>query len=185
MTDHLHATTQQLIREIERKDRRFRFAQSIFMTLLILGFIAGGWFAARAFNEEQRQREQDNAAVITAINQKLDEQSKQLQCIVEFFTIEDRDNRVITSVSDCFSTERTSLSNPQEGEQSPNFTQGPSGPALVINPQQPGPGLEPGPPAAQPTPQPEPEPEEPTERPPVEVLGIPVCVPLTGVCLRQ
>ena len=61
MTDEQKQTHYDLLHKIERNDRRFRLAQSIFMTLLILGFIAGGYFAAQAFQSQQFQREQENA----------------------------------------------------------------------------------------------------------------------------
>lgn len=174
-----HETTQQLIRDIESKDRRFRLAQSVFMVLLLFGFIAGGWFAAQAYQNEQVQRDAANKAVIDAINGKLDDQSKQLQCIVRFFTIDstERDKSSIRSVDDCFTTDRTSA-RPQEGEQSSNFTPGSQEP-LVYNPQSRPQGLQPVGPTPRPQPEPTPKPSD-----PVKILGIPVCVPLTDLCLR-
>lgn len=189
MSHELHGATQRLIQDIERKDRRFRIAQTVFMVLLIGGFVAGGFLANQAYQSAQAQRDRDNAAVIQAVNDKLDRQSEQLRCIVEFFTIEDRANLVITSVEDCFDVNRTSQDDSDdsafsaEGEQSPNFTPGPTGPQQTIDPQ--SPGLSPVGPTPQQPSEPTPEPEPPAEDPPVEVLGIPVCVPLTGVCLRQ
>lgn len=39
MTEDLHKSTQDLIGQIERKDRRFRFAQSVFMISTLIALI--------------------------------------------------------------------------------------------------------------------------------------------------
>lgn len=185
MTEHLHASTQQLIREIERKDRRFRLAQSVFMVLLMFGFIAGGYFAVQAYQNEQIARDAANKAVVDAINEKLGDQSKQLQCIVRFFTIDstEREKSSIRSVDDCFTTDQTSATNPPltvEGGQSPNFS---SGPVVGSNPQSSPGNSGSRPPQAQNPPQT--PPEQPEEHPPVRILGVPVCVPFVGICVRE
>lgn len=191
MTHDLHASTQQLIRDIERKDRRFRLAQSVFMVLLMLGFIAGGYFAAQAYQAEQKARDAANKAVVDAINEKLEGQSKQLQCIVRFFTIDstERETSSIRSVDDCFTTDVTSQADPPltvEGGQASNFSLGPVAqappePDISTPPQQPGRPADPGRPPQTPA---EP-PQAPDEHPPVEVLGVPLCVPFVGICVRE
>lgn len=107
--------TVDLIREIESKDRRFRRTLGVFMTLVVIGAIIGGYMAAQAYQERQAQAERERSEVLKLIDQKLQAISDQNKCIVEFFTQPDRDNLVIESADNCFQTDEVAGEEPAAG----------------------------------------------------------------------
>lgn len=88
MTEDLHAATQQMLDEIQKKDRRFRTAQAIFMFLVVVGLAAALIFEAILLTQVKNQ-----ATEIQKNTQaQLDKQSHYIECIAKFFASKDRQN---------------------------------------------------------------------------------------------
>ena len=187
------AGTRALVTEVERKDRRFRTAQAIFLSLIFCILIGVVYVQLRTLAGVQEQLKQQ--AVLLEEQKKNTEDlkdtsakvSRQLDCIAEFFATRDRSDAHITNLDQCtivrpdgtivaptFSQgaapTQTPTTDPQPQTQNSPQPISPDMPGLEpLNPQQPDPII---PPLPAP------------DRPPVEILGIPLCVPFTGVCVR-
>lgn len=189
MTLQEHSSTRELIATIEQKDRRFRTAQAVFMAFLLLSLLAVVFVQLRTLAGVQEQLKQqgvlleaqrENTEDLKSTTAKV---SRQIDCIAEFFTQRDRSTATIKDLEQCvivrpdgtiveptFTRNSQEPANPAAEQPSQAETIDPSSPGLTpLNPQQPAEPAVPGP-----------EPDN----PPVEILGIPLCVPFTGVCVR-
>lgn len=176
-----------LLHKIEKNDRRFRTAQTIFMSIIgmiLVGLVAAQFLVISNFQAQSAERAkglkqlQEDNKTLSEANKHLNEQTNRyVQCIARFFATTDRQTRVLTDLDKC--------SYEQNGQSLPGLditpsssltpaptTQEPTTP-VTISPTTPG--LTPV----------EPEPAEPAEPAPFKVLGIPVCVPFTNVCVRR
>ena len=191
MTLQEHSSTRELIATIEQKDRQFRIAQSIFMAILLLSLLAVVGVQLRTLSGVQEQLRQQGVLLeeqrknTEDIKNTTANVSRQLDCIAQFFAQRDRQDAVITDLEQCVIVNEdgsiielvplrppAAATDPQPApEQSAQAeTIDPDSPGLTpLNPQQPADPTAPGP--------------EPVD-PPVEILGIPACVPFTDICVR-
>lgn len=185
--DHSKAkSTDDLISQIEHKDRVFRLAQTLFMVSTLIALILVISAQQRTLNTVKAQLVEQKATAQAATKQSDEQRDKiirRLDCIVVFFTQPDRTNVTIADIDKCSLNRDANLdqffAQPEStpSEQPPDLAPSTSAPEPGAQPNQPQPvtpetpGLAPG--------VPDPEP-----RPPVEVLGIPICVPFTGICVR-
>ena len=158
MTVELHTTTQRLIAEIERKDRRFRRAQALFMCLVVLALTALVGFGVHTYVTDQ-DRSAERSQAVLALEKHNDEQIAKTNRYIQ------SNGQTVPGVD---LTPLANLSNSNANPGSAGSTEQPNQPSASA-PQE-----EVKAPEAQ---------REP--HPPVRVLGIPVCVPLTDVCARQ
>lgn len=190
MTKIQHATTRDLISKIEAKDRRFRTAWVIFMFIIALALCGVVLFQFRTNAKIDKQLTQlkvlakTQQETIDAVKASGDQRTKQLQtvndhidCIASFFNFRNRAQSVITDLDQCkvesFDGTSTTLptnknAQPQP-QQQPAQTQPQNGGQTPSNSQQPqnqGSDNQP-------------------QKPPVEILGVPVCVPFTSACVRE
>lgn len=185
MVKQKQPTTDELIADLQAKNRNFKVAAIACMGLVAAGLLlltVIGLNTLQRVNTQlaqQRQLLEQQTASTDELkrntNEQLSKVSKQIDCIAQFFTQRNRTNVVITDLEQC------TILNPDG-----SVTQGSSvgGQTTAPNTGNSG-GVSPQPtsnggvaPAAGNQPQ-QPQPE------PVRVLGVPVCVPLTGVCVRQ
>lgn len=184
-------STDDLISQIEHKDRRFRLAQTIFMISTLLALVIVISAQQRTLDGVKDQLAQAKSTAETQAKQSDEQRDKiirRLDCMVVFFTQADRTNLTIENIEKCSLNRDENIdqffkqpeSSPAENP--PNLTPGSSPtPGPTAQPNQPqtinpnSPGLTPFIPQ-QPVPTPDP--------PPFEVLGIPACIPFTGVCVR-
>jgi hypothetical protein len=117
-------------------------------------------------------------------------QTEYIKCIARFFNERNRTNTNISSLDDCTITRADGTVAPPENI--PPDTQATSSTQFIpMAEPQPQPTLTVTPPQQNPTvtvPTPVNPSTPPTtdpERPPAEVFGIPVCLPLTNVCVRR
>lgn len=185
--------TDELIAQIERKDRRFRVAQALFMSATLVALIVVISAQQRTLDSVKAQLvEQKNIA--TAAAQQSDDQRdkiiRRLDCIVVFFTNPDRADLTIDDIDKCTLNRDESV---QQFFQVPESTPSDTPPDLPSSSGGNAPGaqepttpqpINPNSPSLSPL-DPTPPILPPAERPPVEVLGIPVCIPFTNVCIRQ
>lgn len=104
MTKDLHQSTQDLIRDIERKDRRFRIAQAVFMTGVMITLIGVIVAQFSILSTVKQQLEDDKVATELAReqrNQQLESIERRLNCMVVFFSTPDRDNLTIENIQNC------------------------------------------------------------------------------------
>jgi hypothetical protein len=107
MPENMHA----LLRNIERKDRRFRFFQGLFLGAIGLGIVV---LLLLQFNYNARFQAQSaerarGLKTLTADNKRLGEDNKRLseqtnryiQCVARFFATTDRANLVLTNLDKC------------------------------------------------------------------------------------
>ena len=184
MSDDDKQTHYDLLHKIERNDRRFRMAQSIFMTvigLVLVGLIAAQFVVIRNFQDQSGERAkgihtlQDSNRKLLEENKHLSEQTNRyIQCIAQFFATTDRQDRVLADLDACTYMDGgeivPGLTAPQNGS-----TNSPAPTTTQNTPANPGGAGESTTPVT-------PTPAVPD---PVRVFGIPVCVPFTGVCWRQ
>lgn len=181
-----HSTTQELIENIEKKDRRFRTAQAIFMTILFSVLVGIIFFQYRTLQSVQNNLTQQKTIVdtIKKSNQSsLDTINRHLDCIVVYFGQQNRQNLTIQDINKCTlqssNGAQTFFSQPQSSQGlTPSNTATPTTPSTPSSTQSVTPA-----PTTSPTGTPQPTPT-PTPQPPITVLGIPICVPFTGVCVR-
>ena len=110
MSDHL--STQELINRIETKDRRFRVAQSVFLTLLLM-FLSGIVFVQfRTLNTVREQLVSSKATALETSKQS-DEQRdliiRRLDCMVAFLSVEDRTGLTLADIDNCSKAESDNL----------------------------------------------------------------------------
>ena len=119
MSSQQHKTVQELIQQIEKKDRRFRIAQFIFNSLLVLMIVGIGYFIYISYQEEQITRDKSSKEIIQSIENKVEELQDQITCTGIFFEQRETENQSLETSSEC--TDRV------DGEQSLiiNFAPGP------------------------------------------------------------
>lgn len=180
--------TAALVANFETKDRRFRIAQGIFMGIvfIVLAFVV--FFqqvTLVAVREQLRQQgillqqQKDNTDELKKnTEEQLGKVSSQLDCIAQFFANRNRTTAIITDLEQCRivnadgSVLQATPSTPNNSTVTPTPSGSSTSPAVNTptpsNTQQP-PNSSTG------------NPQAPG---PVEILGIPVCVPFTGLCVR-
>lgn len=186
-------TTHDLIRTIESKDRRFRVALAAFMIVVALSLICILYAQFRLINEFRTQAHAQGELILDLQRDSRDANTRaaqQLSCIADFFANTDRVNRIITDLDDCRiePIPQKQSSNDQTAGQTvffPPRAQNPQ-PLTVQNSPAANPIQPAEPPPSGPSPS-SPPPAAPAPDPPkpIEILGIPVCVPLTGVCVTR
>lgn len=181
--------TTALLAAIERKDRRFRLFQTIFMvgTFLALIIIIGA--QQKTLADVQNQQKQAEEIALESAKRSENQQDKiirRLNCMVVFFSETDRQNLSINDIDRCTLNRDENIDQffqqPEStpAEQPPNL-EGSAPTATQENAEAPVPEqARTEPPASQPTVV-EPRPPATIETP---LVDIPLCVPLTGLCIR-
>ena len=174
----------EIVQTIEDKDRKFRVAQAIFigLILVILVLVVAVQFKTLSGVQEQLkqqgillQEQKKNTEQIQATTAEL---SKQLDCIAKFFAQRNRSESSIADLEQC-TIIRPDGSVVQSLMRAPDPAPETPAPATNSQPISPNmPGLTPLIPQQPETPEVPPVPD------PVEILGIPLCVPFTGLCIR-
>lgn len=128
-------TTQQMILEIERKDRRFRIAQTVFMLLVMAAMVGALIFLIQLLDRMEEQLDKQKQT-IQSLEQNSKKQTQHLQCVAEFFTKsgEEREDSRIKTIDDCVlvDNKKRLQSNNETGGQDPtadsneNLTSGPA-----------------------------------------------------------
>lgn len=183
------ASTESLVAAIEHKDRRFRLFQTLFMvgTFVALMVIIGA--QQRTLDGVEEQLRQAETIATEESKQNEAQQNKivrRLNCMVYFFTIPQRQNLTIEHIDECTLNRDNSVDQFFENPEPINTEQPPNLPnsaptATQENDEAPAP--------QQPTTQ-NPNPQTPPseDRSPVTletpIIDIPLCVPLTGLCIR-
>lgn len=187
MVEDEHKSIPELIHSIEKKDKRFRIAQTIFMMAVMIALALSGYFLVTNSNKDRIAREKQTSEIIQRQSQKIDDLSNKLQCLGNFFAQPDRQNLVVKDLNTCF-TERLSdgsslfLSGPvsnntnandntNSGTPQGNASQNQTAPDQPNNNQVPQINTPPDPTTG--------------ERPPKKVLGVPLCIPFTDRCVRD
>lgn len=183
MSDHL--STQELINRIESKDRKFRTAQAIFTLLLFVALVGVIFLQFRTLNNVREQLNTSKAtAAETAKQSDLQREKiiRRLDCMVAFFSQKDRTNLSISNIDKCsldrngnlndfFIVPGGTINAPANGT-TPTTSSQPSQQQSTTAPKTPD------------TSPPVTSPRLIEPRPPVEILGVPICVPFTGICIR-
>ncbi len=190
MAEEMHKTIPELIHSIEKKDRRFRLAQTVFMLAIMAAIGFAVYFIYQGYAKEQQRRIEAVAQINKNIENKIDDANKRLQCVTNFFAQPDRANLILTDPNECF-TQRLDSGDIRKLETNPgpdNSTQNNNTNGITsqegntnnsasdqtFNPNMDG--LE------QVTP-----PDSGSgsgQKPPRKLFGIPVCVPFTDFCAR-
>lgn len=98
------ASTDDLIAQIERKDRRFRLAQTVFMLSTFLALLIVIFIQNQTLHQVQQQlvsakntaaQQDDNA------NKATDKIIRRLDCMTVFFSQKDRTNLTIKDIDEC------------------------------------------------------------------------------------
>lgn len=168
MSEESEQSIQDLIQEIEKKDRRFRLAQFIFNSLLVIMLGVGSYILYEGNQQEQARRDEATASINQSIENKVQELKDQIDCLGQFFQRPDRQNLVVDSKKKCEiskiadadandsnsvgSTDSNKNDNTKQNGSTPNNSQTPQKQPETINPNQPG---------LRPDPEPQPEPEQP------------------------
>lgn len=178
-----HTSTQELISRIESKDRKFRTAQALFMAMLLATLIGIIFVQFRTLDTVHQQLTTSKATAAEATRQGDDQRKtiiRRLDCMTAFFSQPDRQNLTIKDVDKCSISAGGSAEQffaPANGTSTQQNTDGSTTTTTTSTPGNPG-ATNPTPPAPSATPTPAPQPE------PLKVLGVPVCVPFTGACVR-
>lgn len=177
--------THDLLVDIERKDRRFRYTQGLFFFLvaIMLAFLLIFSIMQQLANEKLLSNQ---TQTIHKLSDSTDQQAreindlqKHIDCIVELLRQPNRSTIVITDIQNCKITQFTI-------PQSTPVNNGPQASMTPVAPTKNQSSTQPTPVSSKPaqpstpvnhvptTPQPAPQ--------PLRILGIPVCVPLTKIC---
>lgn len=103
----LPATTQALIQDIERKDRRFRVAQAVFFVLIagLLTVLLVGNYRQGDQNQKVIAGQTKTLKTLTASAKQRTEQigdlQKHIDCIVALFQEPNRASLIITDIENC------------------------------------------------------------------------------------
>lgn len=178
-----HASTQELINKIEKKDKRFRLFQSLFMigTFIALIFIIGA--QQKTLESIQDQVEEQSIANATASKERSEQLAsitRRLDCMVVFFSQPDRDNLTIEDVETCVLNKDQDLNKFFQNDPNNSSENPPNLPGSASTGTQ-----ENGPAQTD-----ESEGQDTSEdSSPVTlhtpIVDIPLCVPLTGLCIRS
>lgn len=124
MTDNLHGVTQELLKDIERKDRRFRFTQTLFFVLLI-GLV--GTVLIVLYQNQNNTLEK--------LNHNAEQRSKQIRslqehidCVVALLQHTNRQQLYISDIENCDikqqKSAQTETANPQPVASNPQNESG-------------------------------------------------------------
>lgn len=145
MSDHL--STQELISDIERNDRRFRM--SVTVLLVIIGLAIGvmlflQYQALERFKSQAARNEAENSALQKTIKEETQKTNRYLQCIAQYFANPDRADTTIKSIDDCTidkttgalvpGLDSTPLASNGSGSDSDFLAPGPAPPGQATNP---------------------------------------------------
>ena len=175
----METASAEIIRKIDRRDSKYRlaFVLLMFFVLAVLSAVAILQFQAL---QEFKQQSSERAAAIEKRQQEdlalAGRTNAYIQCIARFFAERNRTNLTLTDLDNC-SYERSGTPVPGV-DTNPVIIQQQE--PTMINPN--APGLQPVTPREE---EPETEPEQPAVSPPVVIIGIPVCIPFTDICIRQ
>ncbi len=100
MTLELHAETQKLIRKVERKDRQFRIAATIFaigIMLILAILLAIGLRNLSKANDQLVQQKQ----LLEQQQESTEKISRRLDCMTVFFSQKDRTGLSIANIDQC------------------------------------------------------------------------------------
>lgn len=102
MSDHL--STQELIQRVEIQNRKFKIAQTVFMTLLLVSLCAVITLQFQTLNNVEKQLAEQT--IITeqndkTTNEQTDKIIRRLDCMVAFFSQTDRVNLTIADIEKC------------------------------------------------------------------------------------
>jgi hypothetical protein len=190
LTDEEKENTHNLLAAIERKDRRFRLLQTLFMvgTFLILIVIIG--IQQRTLDNVRENQKQAEQVAVEATKRSQEQQDtilRRLDCMSVFFSQKDRTNLSIENIDKCTLNrggdiqeffiqkpgQEPETTREQQGSNLPDSTTSQQGVVQNSNPKDPiqdsDEVIEPRPPLTIDTP----------------IIDIPICVPLTGLCVRS
>lgn len=192
--DTMDQTSLELLQTIQHRDRRFRLAQTVFMSIVAL-ILCGVLIALYAQNQSLSNQANDRARnvqklldaqdkTIAAQKEEIETTNRYIQCIAQFFATTDRTSRIITDLDSCniqsngqrvggvnlTPTQQQAPTN-NSGGGSNNSTGNSSGGTGGAGGNG-GDGGNGGNGSS-------------TTSEPVRILGIPVCVPLLNVCVEQ
>lgn len=97
-------STEELIAQIERKDRIFRMAQTLFMVATFVALVVVIGFQNRTLNGVQEQIEDAKNTALAQSKQRDESDNKiirRLDCMVVFFSQRDRNNLTIQNIEEC------------------------------------------------------------------------------------
>lgn len=174
---HENMSSKELVQEVKTKQRKARFIELVMLVLIIVGVGIAVWVVGVEIHS-LKQQSQNQQRTIDAIDQAVKdittdnkhntelilESNRLINCLLDLHI------RESTDVSECAPEPEPNATNSAQQSTSPNQnTNTPQSQNQNPNPagQSGGPNEQPGP------------------NPPVEILGIPVCVPFTEVCVRQ
>lgn len=69
MSDDLHRLTRDLIKEVEKRDKLFRIAQTLFNILIILLLIVSMYYGYRVLQQDEKSREKAVQEILERLNQ--------------------------------------------------------------------------------------------------------------------
>lgn len=171
-----------LLNAIRRRDLIYRLLQGAMIVIVVGGFLITSIIQGQANTRVLDGLREQNRQLQTAVNDlkadandKLDQQTRHLQCIAQFFAQPDREDRVIENLNDCLITAAPQSSRPF----APPLAQAPA--------QQSAPSNTPSgesPPKSSPANPPAIPPLQPATNP-IELLGLPICLPILDVCVER
>lgn len=189
-------STAELIHKMERTNRQFRIAQSVFM------FLAGGMLCVMMIvlfqaQHEFQQQSADRGRAVLDLQKHSDEQNakqtRYIQCIAQFFATTDRANRTLTDLDSCsieqngqpvpgVSITPTSMSVSDSGTSMSPTSSSAAALQPAANDEQ---GSQPSyaAPAAN-DPQPAGNPQNPEKPLILDIPLTPVCLPVVAICVR-
>jgi hypothetical protein len=190
-TETLHRETREVIlKNIEKKDRRFRLFQGAFIVLIFISLVGILLIQQATLNNVKKELAQQQSTV-AEVKKSSDTINRHLDCIIVYFGQKNRSELTIQDINNCtlqnstgvqqFFTPTSGSDNGGQTQLSPGSTQispgnttAPSNSPSSTNLSNPSPTKNTTP-VATPTP---------TQPDPRKILGIPVCIPFTGVCVR-
>jgi hypothetical protein len=184
-----HASTQELINSIEKKDKSFRLAQSIFLTLLLVLLVGIVFVQFRTLDTVRQQLVASKATATETTNQSNQQRDtiiRRLDCVVAFLNQPNRTALVISDIDKCSlntADSPTKFFAPADGTSTSTNTNGDGSTTTTTTTNNtPGnPDLNHPQPVIQ---QPLTPPTTVEPKPPLRVIGVPICVPFTEVCVR-
>jgi cell division protein FtsB len=177
-----------LLRDIEVKDRRFRFVQTLFFFLVaaMLGVLLLASYKQQANTQRVIEGQTKTLNTLTHVAKQRTDQINDLQkhidCVVALFQQPNRASLRISDLENC-SLEQLQASSASGG--SAGNTKSGSVNGTTLSPQPAKPVVPVQQPTAPTTPQPNPIGNGGHTPDIMRILGIPVCVPFTGLCVKN
>jgi len=174
--------THDLLSDIEIKDRRFRFTQTLFfflVALMLVVLLVASYQQQVGVKKVTTGQTKTLAALTTegkSQTDKINDLQKHIDCVVALFQQPDRSSLVISDIENCSlkqlqdsaDNSKTSAAAPSQPSTSNSSSVATTTP--VTAPTSPSTGSGGSNPIQQPD--------------PLTILGLPVCVPFTGLCVR-